>query len=796
MPMTAQARKKSSLLGCAAMAVFTVGVFGNIAEALADDGTETVVVTGTRFDTDSTPAKASLETTEPQTIINRPFIEDYTAPQDDYTTILAITPGFTSNDSNGPGLADGASNTTLRGQQDGNFVEQYDGIPFGDTNGPTHHNISYFPGSTIGSIVVDRGPGNAGNLGAATYGGTVKMFSEALGDSPEAKGLVSYGSFGTLLGVLNGQSGDLDFLGTTKVLINLQDLQSNGALTFNDVYEKNALLKIENQIAPNWTLTLFGDYSHLYENLDDNNGATPAQIAVYGKNFALQNTNPNLPTYYAYNYTTKETDMDYFRENGDITNSLKLENTTYTYAYWNHTFSPNNQTQTLSDIEGDTSEGNLSLNLLNGTTDSNGILAYSKQNAYRVYGDILRISQDYDFGWISGEIRAGLWWETQQTHRFKYYYDAIACGDDNIDPITAGDEVAAAACGVDYKAGKKSILLGVQGDAKDDEHSSWDQYEPFLEIDIKPTENLTLTPGVKYIHWDHGVDAAVEQGTLCGVGLNNSNSACPNAPGQNYMASFITRDVLPFFQVNYKIDPTWSVYAEYAQGIYVPDIGTFEAGSAGQPTSAFPAAETTTNYQVGTVYYADNFNFDADVYYIPVSNNYVSNPCTYDASETCFFNTGTAVYEGIEGEGTYAFDELFGFDLHGLSVFANGDIMSSKSEHLWLLNAPAWTAAWGFLYKHDGWTAALIEKYVGPEYSDDSETKEYEMHSWSDLTARLGYGFGMAEVSVSIDNLLDTRPVTYIIENDSPYQTDRMDSTDQYFFQSPRSAMLTLKVHY
>ena len=38
----------------------------------------------------------------------------------------------------------------------------------------------------------------------------------------------------------------------------------------------------------------------------------------------------------------------------------------------------------------------------------------------------------------------------------------------------------------------------------------------------------------------------------------------------------------------------------------------------------FPAPETTTNYQFGTVYYADQFTFDADVYYIPIHNNYIA----------------------------------------------------------------------------------------------------------------------------------------------------------------------------
>ena len=151
-----------------------------ISAAAAPTNVETVVVTGTAFNPEMAPAKASLDTMEPQTIINKSYIEDSIAATGTYTTILAIAPSMTGTDLNGPGLSDGGVKNTLRGLPDGNFGINYDGIPFGDTNGPTHHSESYFPASTIGSIVVDRGPGNAGNMGPSTYGGSINLFSEEL----------------------------------------------------------------------------------------------------------------------------------------------------------------------------------------------------------------------------------------------------------------------------------------------------------------------------------------------------------------------------------------------------------------------------------------------------------------------------------------------------------------------------------------------------------------------------------------------------------------------------------------
>src|SRR5882757_9340263 len=122
------------------------------AGSTAAGGVETVVVTGTAFDPETAPAKARLETMEPQTIINKSYIEDSVAETGTYTSVLAIAPGMTGFDTNGPGLSDGGVKNTMRGLPDGSYGMTYDGIPFGDTNGPSHHSQSYFPASTIGSI--------------------------------------------------------------------------------------------------------------------------------------------------------------------------------------------------------------------------------------------------------------------------------------------------------------------------------------------------------------------------------------------------------------------------------------------------------------------------------------------------------------------------------------------------------------------------------------------------------------------------------------------------------------------
>jgi len=412
-----------------------------VAQNMNEGVIEPVVVTGTQFNPDIAPAKSSLETMEPQTIINQSYIQDSVANTADYTTILAIAPSMTGQDINGPGLSDGNAKNTLRGLPDGNFVMQYDGIPFGDTNGPSHHSESYFPGPTIGSIDVDRGPGIAGNMGAATFGGTVKLFSEVLTPVQHFAATVTGGSWRANVENLNVQSGDFGLAGiNTRALANINIVGPIGYLTGQTTARQNVLLKTQSDLGNGWTLTLFANYNGLFQHVNDNNGATPAQVTAFGENFALQTTtSAKLGTYQPFSSQHKKTDMDYVRLGGDL-GSVHVDNQAYTYAYVNKTISSTNIMQTAADIAAGVTEGLGTI--VNGVTFKTDVPGYTKQNAYRVWGDFFRLSQDYDFGWLTSQVRAGIWWESQATQRSRFDYDLTQCFAINCNPWRNGHAYA------------------------------------------------------------------------------------------------------------------------------------------------------------------------------------------------------------------------------------------------------------------------------------------------------------------------------------------------------------------
>jgi iron complex outermembrane receptor protein len=807
-------------------------------------GVELVVVTGSRFNPNNAPAKASLDTTEPQTIITNNYIQDSQPQTADYVTILGIAPSMTGMSINGPGMSDGNVKNTLRGQPDGNFAMTYDGVPFGDTNGPTHHSESYFPSSTIGTIDVDRGPGNAGNLGAATYGGTINIFSEGLTDDFRARQTFTYGSWSTYNINTNLQSGNLDIIdnGPTRALANFQYTGSNGYLHDQSTKHDNELIKIEQDLGPDWSLTFLANRNGLQQIVSDVNGATPGQLIVSGKTVALQDTNSHRSDFTGFNSEHKETDLDYLRLRGKIGHTL-IDDEFYTYAYVNRTVTSNNIEQTKADAIA----GVTPLDYINNPSNTD-LEGYTKLNAYRVWGNVFRMTDKFDVFDIPGEWRAGLWAEGQATQRGRVYFDETACLAAHCYPfhqatLYADTNEPSANGNVPAKTvGTVPLGTGYH------EHTNWTQYEPFVEIELDVTPDLTITPGVKYVYWTHGIAPnSVEKGKPPTVYPSSSPD------------EFTTSRTLPFVTANYKIQENWSAYFQYAGGIYVPDITAFQFN---KPIVEFPKAQTTTNYQFGTVFYADNFTADADVYYIDSDNTlqYIKGNGTNGClnGDSCATNAGPVIYKGIEGEATYTFDEKqLGGALDGLAVFGNGSLNAAlqhvnptgpiSTPHQTLgpayqaQQAPFWTAAAGLIYKHNGWKLSLIDKLTGQQYEDTPNKRVdasgnliwmvnasnqtvrnpayhggsyYKLPATNTLDFTGSYDFGDIvgadwELGGGVYNILGARdPLAVTINDSAPHAAGgdsstnvtqyrlRPNSLDQYYFMPERSFQATIKARF
>jgi iron complex outermembrane receptor protein len=696
------------------------------------------------------PTKAPIDSFQPQSIISHKFIEAFTPENGDYTSIVLIAPSMAGISSNGGGLGD-YNKTTLRGFQDGQYNLTYDGIAFGDTNDPTHHPSDYFPPSNIGAAVVDRGPGQAGDLGQANYGGAIHLFSPTPEDQFNVDQKVSYGSWNTWDVATRVDSGALPYTGA-KILGIFEYRSTDAELQNMGGFAYNGLLKIVQPIGSRANLTLFSalEYTKFYES-DSNQGITWQQYELYGKNFGLNN-DPNSEFCTCYNNEKKNTDFEYIKFDDSFDYGFSLEDQAYTYFYSNKTISVDNNNANYGNslTPGGANSDSPS------TGPSGDIGGYNKGNRYRVFGDILRVNKD--FGWST--LKVGALFEHSETDRHNILFD-----------LSDGDP--------DDKYHKKDLALDLPtawDNIKTLEGSRWNQYQLFADWEFRPTDALTLTPGFKYVSFQRKVD-----------GIENSltgTDARGLITGDNTYKS-----PLYFFTANYKILPYWSVYAQYATGFLIPSLSALYADDL-QLNNLKPSH--TTNYQVGTVFSRGRFTADADVYTIKVTDLEIPSP-----DGQYYINSGDARYSGVEGEAAYAFPL-------GITLFANGSINNAKNTTLdqTELDAPKWTEAAGVLYTTHHWQASLIWKGVGPQvvYVNGGSTvvnpqgvtllpnQEYQIGAYSTLNTTLGYDFGRFKVKVAVTNLAGNRSVTSI--------TGPTTDADYYTWQAGRSITGTIEAKF
>ena len=443
---------------------------GQSRSASADPSQQTVVVSATTIDTQSAmtqaPTLTPLDVTQPTSVISQYFIQNNMPLSSNYADIVAIAPSVQSVSPNGSGLMENQI-LSIRGFTDGYYNVTFDGIPWNDANDFTHHSTSYFMDNDLGSVAVDRGPGTAATIGNATFGGTISNLSKVPLPQTTITPYVSVGSFNTQVFGAEFDTGRMDRLGGGAGFIDAESLSSDGELTDMGLNRKNIFTKFEFPVAGNTVITLVAMYNQLHQ--DVGLGATAAQIAQYGPTYGLT-SDPTSQDYFGYNFDEIHTDFEYIGLTSNLGGGWTVDNKTYTYGYWHrghNGLDPNGPTP-------------------NGTgyspTDVPGQLL---TNDYRSWGDTLHFQGDYGFG----DIQTGLWFDRQINFRALAQTDETL--GDALDPGGIGNPL------IDAFLGNRLL------------DQTLTALQPFVQLDWKPLPGLTLSPGVRYDHFERAVDADV-----------------------------------------------------------------------------------------------------------------------------------------------------------------------------------------------------------------------------------------------------------------------------------------------
>jgi iron complex outermembrane receptor protein len=616
------------------------------------------------------PSGNLLEATSAKTEVSSDFIRNFMSPVADYAEYVNYAPGTFSLNPNGIGLGQGK--TYYRGFADGDYTMTFDGIPFEDTNSPTHHSWANFPSGWTDSVDFDRSPGLASTFGPTNFGGSINLKSPPLFPDPDIRATFDYGSFNTRVLQLDADSGFFGKDRKNSFLMDIQQLLSDGYQTYNRQKRVAGYGKYQYRLSDRSSITAYGGLVDIWTNTPNTTNPTRAQVAEYGDNYLLDGT-PLLsngtpdPYYYGYNTYHVQTDFEYLAYNADLGHGWKFDTKAYTTRYWNKQFYQNGATVNLSSAK------------------PSGV---DKLNGYRHAGDTAILSNESKYG----VFRTGIWFDWAYTDRYQIPSNIIT---------------------------QQDTPLG-----NFHEHFITTSAQPFAEYEWHAAPRFVFTVGVKAADYGMSLNQYQDNGKTVGcLGGTAATDPVTGAPICVGGAQFVTHSInyntwLPNVAARYSLRSTWSVYAQWAEGSIIPLSSVFDVLGGNVTTPPKPTLAKT--YQVGSVVKYRRWTLDVDAYYVHFQNGYddYTDPAT---NEPVYVATGPSNTKGIEAETTFLLP-------YGLSLYANGTMGSAKYQGgpnypnggEWVADAPKNVETVALLWHHTDWSVGLVDKRVGTLYNDNA----------------------------------------------------------------------------
>jgi len=532
------------------------------------------------------PSQSSLDARSAQSVISPEYIQNFISPNADYTEVVQMAPGTFSFSPNGAGLGD--SKTFFRGFQDGDYTMTFDGIPFQDTNTPTHHSWAFFPGQFIGQTVFDRSPGSASSIGPTNFGGSINMMSNQLKADQNIRVTSSYGSWNTQLYEVRFDSGRFGPGGKSNFMVDTHTMHSEGYQTYNFQRRNAFSAKYQYALSKKVVLTAFTSIVELKTNTPDTKAATRSDAAKYGNNYLLV-SDPTKGNYYGYNFYHIPSDFDYVGTTADLGHGWMIDSKVYSLRYYNK--------QNLND-----------------PTKVTATSAVDKLNSYRKYGTLIPVSQTSRLG----VLRTGLWYEYAKTNRFQI----------PADPRTWVD----------------AALPNFH------EKFNTTTAQPYVEYEWHATHALSLTGGVKYARYKFDLTQFADNGKTVGS-LNGAASVQHSATFSSWQPSFDVNykvmhnwSAYAQYATGNEIPPSKTFDVKNGEVGVLPKptkTRTVQVGSVWKSSRMTLDVDSyVIHFENAYASYPDPTNNNEPVYYLPGA----SRTKGFEAESTVFIGAGVSAY--------------------------------------------------------------------------------------------------------------------------------------------------------
>ena len=711
------------------------------------------------------PVKSVLDAGSARTEITSNYVSEYTSPVTDFADIIQAAPGTVSFTTNG--IGNGQAKIYFRGFIDDDYSMTWDGVPFNDSNDPSHHSWAYVPAAAIGHVDFDRSPGTASDIATSNFGGTIHFFSPELSDEAHLRIEETYGSWNTnqILGDINSGA----FLhGKAHFWLNADHQSSDGYQTFSPKQDTAATAKFDLRFSDRTYLSVIG--TNIIVDAFNNNDPTRRQLLHSGDNYLYDNTLTNAayastskyyydPQFWRFSVYHVASFFDIVSFNHDFGKNWKLTTKTYAYGYSNHQHYQNKTDQDLITDSVLTTVKNEQV----GGTDQPGWVAgttptgVDKLNQYARGGEIADLS--YATRW--GVFRTGSWYEYTNTLRYQIYTD----------PLTWVDSPY------------------VQ-DIKFHEHFYTTAVQPYAEFQWVSIPDLTVTAGVKDAFFRMNLTQYADGHTIgnlsniqaaCGVALAlAANCSATTQHSQNY------NSILPSVEANYRLVPNASVYLQYGRGSIAPFSAVFD--TTGAEVAVTPPPTIASTFQGGTVVKLNRVSFDADVYHIHFTNTYstYTNTTVGDPNYgfTYYYANPNSNTVGFEAEGNYALTNSLSFNANGTLGVAKYEASAGSPAVLdasgntitpavaptataWVALAPHDTESLGMTYRQrSGLDFGVFGKRIGSRWNDiGSYHQNVPLDPFWMSNLFLNYNirgrsiFDGSKIKLSINNLFDDHSI-------------------------------------
>jgi iron complex outermembrane receptor protein len=718
------------------------------------------------------PSGGFLEARSAQSLVSNTYIENFTSPVADYGEIVQIVPGAFTESSDG--IGQGQSKTYFRGFPDGDFNIDFDGIPFYDTNTPTHHSWSFFPVQWIGGVDFDRSPGSASTIGPTPFGGSIHYLSKPLTSERDFRVTGSYGTWNTKLfdGAFN--SGNFGLFGSapkSNLFVDVHHMTSDGYQTFNYNMRTAGALLYQYTFSPKTILTGFSGVVHL-----DSNGPniSSSRCMLYGAATTGATASNGLGCTYQLYVNGSTTPTTFYQPHTGAGIKFLLTNNADPLSWFNYQY---NTYQVYTDVE---------------------YVGLKHQFGKGWYMDFKGYTLNYDNGELysnatpitdaTGSALASLPGVIQASTtaggKESSYYDGVAVAQCNVqvsktNKTTGALTQVALPCGIDkynsYRKYGETLLvtqtsgLGVfrtglwyewartnrhqypsdptnnwadQALGKFNEQFWTNSYQPYAEYEFHVTPKFNITAGGKLAYYTIDVLHHADDGATVGpLTCTLTNPTTPCSATITDTGSFTAW--LPSLDFNYRVMPNWSIYAQGATGSVVPPSAVYDYNQTSASQSAAipqlatpPKQQRSTTYQAGTVWAGQKVMLDADAYHVRFQNSYssvVDNiPGDVNLGDTIYYLQPSSITQGLEFEGNFVLQP-------GLSLYLNATAANayysgtlnagteaapyyqSAPRGLWVAQTPTDTEMQGLTYQKSGFDLGIFNKRVGIERLDNGQ---------------------------------------------------------------------------